>query len=101
MPTPSPIIVARVGATVDTVIAWLKIWMIDSAEASPRIAVTIGSSMATTVPNVNVRITIAAIMPISSLSSVAGLDTFWPSWPPVSTWTPAAWAGLAAASMIV
>ena len=25
-----PIIVARAGATVDTVIAWLKIWMIDS-----------------------------------------------------------------------
>ena len=33
--------------------------------------------------------------------STAGLDTFWPSWPPVSTWIPAAWAGLAAALMIV
>ncbi len=51
MPTPSPIIVPRVGATVDTVIAWLRIWMTDKVEASPRIAVTIGSSMATTVPN--------------------------------------------------
>jgi len=29
--TPSRIIVARVGATVDTVIAWLKIWVIDVA----------------------------------------------------------------------
>jgi len=29
-PTPSPIIMARAGATVDTVIAWLKIWMIGS-----------------------------------------------------------------------
>ena len=85
MPTPSPIIVASVGATVDTVNAWLKIWMIDSVAASPRIAVTIGSSMATTVPNVNVRITIAARMPISSLLSVDGLDTSWPSTPPVCT----------------
>ena len=64
--------------------------MTDSVEASPRIAVRIGSSIATTVPNVNVRITIAAMIPISSLDSVAGLDTFCPSWPPVSTSIPAA-----------
>ena len=101
MPTPSPIIVARVGATVDTVVAWLMSWMMDSVEASPRIAVRIGSSIATTVPNTNVRISIAAMIPISSLDSVDGLDTFWPSWPPVCTSIPAAWAGLAAALMIV
>ena len=47
------------------------------------------------------RITIAAMIPISSLVSVDGVDTFWPSWPPVSTWIPAAWAGLAAALMMV
>ena len=75
--------------------------MIDSTAARPRIALRIGSSIATTVPKVTVRITIAATIPISSLDSTAGLDTFWPSWPPVSTWIPAAWAGLAAASMIV
>ena len=85
----------------DTVVTWLNIRMTDSAEASARIAVRIGSSIATTVPNVNVRITAAAMIPISSLDSVAGLDTFWPSWPPVSTSIPAACAGLAAASMIV
>ena len=45
------------------------------------------------VPKMKVRITIAAMIPISSLDSVDGLDTFWPSWPPVSTWIPAAWAG--------
>ena len=101
MPTPSPIIVASVGATVDTVVTWLNIRTTDSAEASPRSAVRIGSSIATTVPNVKVRITAAAMIPISSLDSVAGLDTFWPSWPPVSTWIPAACAGLAAALMIV
>ena len=75
--------------------------MIASVEASAKIAVMIGSSIAATVPNVNVRITIAAMIPISSLDSVDGLDTFWPSWPPVSTWSPAASAGFAAASMIV
>ena len=75
--------------------------MINSVAARPRIALRMGSSIATTVPKVTVRITIAATIPISSLDSTAGLDTFWPSWPPVSTWIPAAWAGLAAASMIV
>ncbi len=92
--------VASVGATVDTVIAWLRMVIIDSAEARARIAVKIGSSIATTVPKVSVRITIAAMIPISSLVSVDGVDTFWPSWPPVSTWIPAAWAGLAAALMM-
>jgi hypothetical protein len=62
------------------------------------IAFTIGSSIATTEPNVSVRITMAAMIPMSSLDSVDGLDTFWPSWPPVCTSIPAAWAGLAAAS---
>ena len=61
----------------------------------------IGRSIATTVPKVNVRITIAAMIPISSLDSVAGLDTFWPSCPPVCTSIPAASAGPCAASMMV
>ena len=75
--------------------------MIASVEASAKIAVTIGSSIAVTVPNVSVRITIAARIPTSSLDSVAGLETFLPSWPPVCTSRPAAFAGFAAASMIV
>ena len=101
MPTPSPIIVASVGATVGTVVTWPRMRMIASVESSPKIAVMIGTSIAVIVPNVNVRITIAAMIPTSSLDSVAGLETFWPSWPPVSTSSPAAFAGLAAASMIV
>ena len=72
-----------------------------SVESSAKIAVTIGSSIEVTVPKVIVRITIAAMMPTSSLDSVDGFDTFWPSCPPVSTCRPAALAGLAAASMIV
>ena len=74
--------------------------MIASVESSAKIAVMIGSSIAVTVPNVNVRITIAAMIPISSLDSVDGFETFWPSWPPVCTSSPAASAGLAAASMM-
>src|SRR5262249_23531919 len=92
---------ASVGATEDTVTEWLRSCTIASVEASPTIAFRIGSAIATTVPKTSVRITIAAMIPISSLISVEGLDTFWQSWPPVSTWSPAAWAGLAAALMIV
>jgi hypothetical protein len=68
--------VASVGATVETVVAWDRIVMIESVEASARIAVRIGRTIATSVPNVRVRITIAARIPISSLDSVDGLDTF-------------------------
>jgi hypothetical protein len=76
MPTPSPIIVASVGATVGTVATCSSIRMIASVDSSPRIAVKIGSTIATTVPNVNVRIAIAAMIPISSLDSVDGFETF-------------------------
>ena len=42
------------------------------------IAVAIGIAIATTVPNVNSRITIAAAIPIRSLDSVLGFETSWP-----------------------
>ena len=45
-------------------------------DARAKIAVTIGKSIATIVPKVNVKITIAAMIPISSLDSVEGCDTF-------------------------
>jgi hypothetical protein len=41
--------------------------------------VTIGSSIAVTVPNAKSRITTAAARPIASLISVDGLDSFWPT----------------------
>ena len=50
--------------------------MIARVHSNPTIAPMIGSSIAATVPNVNVKITIAAMIPISSLDSVAGLETF-------------------------
>ena len=46
---------------------------------SPSTAVTIGSSMAVTVPNAKIRITTAAARPIASLDSVAGFESFWPT----------------------
>ncbi len=95
MPTPRPIIVASVGATVGTVSAWPSMRMIASVASRPKIALRIGSSIETTVPNVNARMTIAATIPISSLDSVAGLETFCPSCPPVSTSRPAVFAGFA------
>ena len=67
--------------------------MIARAQSRARIALKIGRSIATPVPKVRVRITIAAAIPISSLISVEGLETFWPSAPPVSTSNPALLAG--------
>ena len=52
--------------------------MIASVESSAKIALMIGSSIETTVPNVNVRITIAAMIPISSLDSVDGFGDLLP-----------------------
>ena len=72
--------------------------MIASVSASPMIALMIGRKVATSVPNVNVRITIAAAIPITSLISVAGTDSFEPSCPPVAVSRPAAFAGFVAAS---
>ncbi len=74
---------------------------IDNVEINAKIAVRIGNSIAVIVPNVNARMNIAAIIPINSLDSVEGLETFKPSCPPVSTCSPADCAGFAAALMIV
>ena len=71
--------VASVGATVGTVATWPSMRITASVESSAKIAVTIGSSIEVTVPKVIVRITIAAMIPTSSLDSVEGFDTFWPS----------------------
>ena len=59
--------------------------MIASVHSSPRIALMIGRNIATTVPNVSVRMTAAAMIPISSLDSVEGFESFCPSCPPVAT----------------
>ena len=78
MPTPRPIIVASVGATVGISTAWPASAIAQSEMTSPRIAVVIGIAIATAVPNVSSRITIAAAIPTTSLECVAGCDTTWP-----------------------
>ena len=78
MPTPRPIIVASVGATVGTSATWLISVMIDSPMTRPRMAVTIGKPIATTVPNVSSSTITAIVKPTASLECVSGLDTFWP-----------------------
>ena len=70
--------VASVGATVGTSATWLIRVMIDRPLTSPKMAVTIGSPMATTVPKVKSSTMTAMPSPTASLECVSGLDTFWP-----------------------
>ena len=69
MPTPSPIIVASVGATVGTSATWLISVMIDRPLTRPTIAVTIGRPIATTVPKVSSS-TITAMRQADDLAGV-------------------------------
>ena len=53
--------------------------MIESEQARPRIAETIGITIAVAVPKAKSRMTIAAAMPIASLAPVSGLESCWPT----------------------
>ena len=53
--------------------------MIESAQASPITAETIGSSIAVAVPKAKSRMITAAVSPIASLISVEGLESCWPT----------------------
>ena len=75
----------RVGPTVGTVTTCESSVMRLSAPVRLNTAVAIGSIIETADPKVTSRITIAAVMPMSSLLSVWGLETFCPSWPPAAT----------------
>ncbi len=75
MPTPSPIIVARTGATVPIAVKEAIRWMVAMPTPSPSSAVRIGSPMATTEPNANSRITTAASSPIRSALLCGGWST--------------------------
>ena len=78
MPTPSPIIVARVGAEVGTSTVWLRMAMILSPTDRLRIAVRMGIPITMAVPNVKNKMSTAAVRPITSERCVDGLDTFCP-----------------------
>ena len=79
MPTPRPIIVARVAATLGTSIAFSSRRMIESEIARPTIAEPIGMTIAVAVPKAKSRITIAAAIPIASLTPVSGFESCWPT----------------------
>lgn len=99
MPTPSPIMVARVGETV----AKVKAIASRLRQLRPTItaisAVTSGSPAATTLPKPISSTTTATAKPIASLvrSLVCGRASS-PSGPPYSTCTPAARSGATASS---
>ena len=69
---------ASVGATLGTSTTWPSSLISASDATRPSTAVTIGSSIAVTVPKANSRITTAAARPIASLDSVSDCDTAWP-----------------------
>jgi hypothetical protein len=78
MPTPNPIIVASVGAMLGTSATWPRNLISASVAISPSTALTIGSSIAVTVPNANSRMITAAVSPTTSLLSVSGFETACP-----------------------
>src|SRR5215216_6446594 len=82
MPTPRPIMVARVGPTVGMLRRWPSSPMRPSAVARPSTAVTMGMPIATRLPKVRTRITMAASRPMTSLLSVGDLDRTLPRLPP-------------------
>ena len=53
--------------------------MIESAQARPRTALTIGIAIAVTVPKASSRMITAAVRPIASLISVEGFESCWPT----------------------
>ena len=58
--------------------------MIDSEMASPKIAVTIGSTIAVAVPNANSRITTPRRSRSASLLPSSAFDTALPTYPPAA-----------------
>ena len=72
MPTPRPIIVASVGATVGTALTCPTAVIRASVVKRPRMAVMIGSAIAVAVPKASRRMITAAASPTASLLSVDG-----------------------------
>ena len=79
MPTPRPIIVASVAATPGTSSTCSSRRMIESAQASPISAETIGSIIAVAVPKAKSRMITAATRPTTSDFSVDGLESWLPT----------------------
>ena len=97
MPTPSPSMVASVGATTGMSATWPSRPMSPSPVTSATIAVMMGMPAATSAPKVMARITTPAARPIISLRRDLSSESLTPRTPPASTWRPASRAGWAAA----
>ena len=74
MPTPSPIIVASVGAAVPMSVVAATSVMTDRPTPRPKSAVPIGRLIATTDPNASSRMITATARPIASPSVAATLS---------------------------
>ena len=96
MPTPSPIIVARVGATVPMVVTAASSEMRLNPIARPNRAVPIGRLMAITDPNASSKMSTATSRPVLSALPVLGVLNASAIAPPKLTCSPACVAGAAA-----
>ena len=93
MPTPRPIIVARVGPLDGIATAWPTSPITDRATASPATAVMIGSPIATRLPSTKLKMIIAAMMPTISLVSDGSSESVVPIDPAAAVVMPAFVAG--------
>lgn len=79
--------------------AWPRKPISPSPTSSARIALEIGSAIATAVPNTAIRTRIATSTPMRSLVAVSGVESCEPRYPPADTSIPAADAGFVLAKM--
>ena len=90
MPTPRPIIDARIGATSAMSVKAATMVTAEKPVASPNRASPMGMPPAITEPKAMRRMTTAAAMPMSSALPVSGRSAYRASSPPSSTWMPSA-----------
>ena len=98
MPTPIPIMVARLAATVGTPVRCPASPMALMPQVRVRSAVAIGRAAATSPRNASSNTTVATASPSSSLVRVSAVSRACASTPPATAWIPASRAGAAARS---
>ena len=88
MPTPIPIIEARIGVVDGTSITAATRLSSSTLMPRPKRAMPMGRPMARMEPKASRRMSTAANRPISSAPCVSGCSTNWGSSPPTSSRTP-------------
>ena len=96
MPTPNPISAPRIGAKSTTFIAWVSGVIAISPPPTPAMAVTMGSSIASSEPNAMNSTTAAASTPTVELTPSGVCSVCSMAWPPSWTLSPGARAASAA-----